>query len=57
MTGNVAHYKGRVTWDSNRIFGPDTCGAYYRMDHIDYNPDADRSTVYFKPYLGVEVGR
>ena len=46
-----AHYNRHVEFEPDRIFGPDTCGAHYKMVSVAHHENGT-STVQFKPYLG-----
>lgn len=52
-TTNLAHYNRHVEYDEETEFGPDNCGGYYKMIHVEhYFVDGKpKSTVYFKPVV------
>lgn len=54
---NIAHYRGDHTdLPYSRVYGPDTCGAFYRAISAEYDADTDVTTVQFKPIWGANAG-
>lgn len=50
------HYRGDHTnIDPNRVYGPDAYRGVYRAGSAEYDAAANRTTIYFRPFVAARA--